>query len=229
MATINFFESVPVLNPIVEKRTVSLMPSTLSKNSGLPSQYAAVAGVIVYNLETPSTMHLLNSFRLNIVWRITRGDGTNLKADDVVAPINGCPASLFRDISLRLNQTLIEGGTNTFAEKSYFLNTFTKRWVIGQFLMFVCSKQYQKHQLAYLTAYAKDDPGRFDHVDQDEESIEKKNSGFVARMKQTALSLPVNSYFELPLDFCGSNAPILPNSNIQITLVHHSDGYRLAS
>jgi len=65
----------------------------------------------------PSTLWLLNSFRLNVIWRVVRGDGKDLQATDAVAPVNGCPASLFRDASLRLNQTLIEGGSNTFSEK----------------------------------------------------------------------------------------------------------------
>jgi len=99
--------------------------------------------------------------------------------------------------------------------QAYFINTFCK------------SETYQKYQLAYLTAYARDQPGRFDNITTSEGGLKPINSGFAARAKMVELSVPVNSYFELPFDFCNSNAPIMPGSTIQISLTHQPDSYRL--
>jgi len=91
--------------------------------------------------------------------------------------------------------------------------------------------------LNYLTLFHEDDPGSFDGVDL--EDSEKKpvnnkgksrmpvyNSGFAKRSKRCAINQKVHNFCELPLDFCASNRPILPDANVQLVLMHHHDAYR---
>ncbi len=51
--------------------------------------------------------------------KITRANGDNLEADDTVGPVNNFLHSLFSQVDVSLNGTLITNSTNTYAYRSY--------------------------------------------------------------------------------------------------------------
>ena len=74
-------------------------------------------GYVTFDVPQTPSHFLMNSFRLKTVFRVVNQDGSNLKSTDIVAPINLIHHTMWKDVSLRLQDVLIEGNTQGYGEK----------------------------------------------------------------------------------------------------------------
>ena len=79
---------------------------------GLPIEFAVTAGSGAEYFDMANTM-------LYVTAKITKADGTDLDQNEHVGPINLTLHSMFSEIDIKLNDTLITSTNNTYAYRAY--------------------------------------------------------------------------------------------------------------
>ena len=136
----------------------------------------------------------LNKIDVNIKFKILKSDGTDIVAADEVG-INNLPiATLFRDVTLSVAGTQIEGGQQDYAYKSYFHNV----------LQFHPSAQ-NSHMRGL--GWVKDEADKFDS---------KANAGFIKRQALINGSRVCELHGPVYLDFFNQPRKLLSNTELRL-------------
>ena len=154
-------------------------------------------------------LDLSNSY-LHIKAKVTNNDGTNLAADEAVAPVNNMLHSMFSQVDVFLNGTQITSSTNTYAYRA----------MLETLLSF--GDDAKKSQLA-SALYVKDDAGKMNNLQVNNEA----NAGFMARRKAARESRIIDMMGRLHLDMCFQERYLLNEVNVKIRLTRSKDAFCL--
>lgn len=139
----------------------------------------------------------LNETELVIEAKITKADGTNLEASDVIAPVNNWMHSMFSDIKMEIQNSVVEGGEHLYAYKSYLYNLFSH------------DGKSKREQLANVGWY-KDTANAI--------NVAANNEGFASRRALVSASNTVQFSGPLLLDMMLQNRYLLPQTNFRIMM-----------
>jgi hypothetical protein len=145
---------------------------------------------------------------LHVTAKIVRDDGTNIAADAAVAPVNLWLQSLFSQVDIKLNDTLITQSTNTYPYRAY-LETLLSYG--------------EDAKVSHLTAslFYKDTANHFEDVAGDE------NAGFVTRKAFTAASRHVDMMGRIHADLFFQDRYLINGVDMKIRLVRSKDSFAL--
>ena len=103
----------------------SVPPTQTSIESGSYVEYHPISsitgnGPIEFDVSSSGEdyLDLANSF-LFVTAKVTRVDNTNTHADDPVGPVNNFLHSMFSQVDIQLNGTLITSSTNMYPYRAY--------------------------------------------------------------------------------------------------------------
>lgn len=148
----------------------------------------------------------LNDIALSVTVKITKTDGTNLAATDIIAPGNNWLHNMFSDIQLTVGSKVIEGGQKLYPYKAYFYNLLSH------------DSNTKRTQLA-ASGWYKDTAGKFD--------TNEGNNGFTTRQGLVASSATIQLYGPLLLDFFLQNRYLLPLVNLRLLLTRSSPEFQV--
>ena len=141
-----------------------------------------------------------NTF-LYLKFKLTRADGSDLQADDVVAPTNYFLHGLFSHVDISLNGTQITTSTNTYPYQAMFEALLSY------------GRDTKRSQMTAALFYG-DDAGKFDTVALDDTA----NVGFATRQAITARSRTVDLMGRLHADIFFQDRYMLNEVNVKIKL-----------
>jgi len=145
--------------------------------------------------------------------KITRADGTNLQAADVVAPANLFLHSLFSQVDISLNGTQVTTSTNTYPYRA----------MIETLLSY--GDDAKKSQLTSALYYA-DEPDRMDAVDFDAGT---RNSGLYTRSRLTVQSHVVDMMGRIHADMFFQDRYLVNEVHVKIKLIRSRNAFCLMS
>ena len=145
--------------------------------------------------------------------KITRVDGTNLQAADVVAPANLFLHSLFSQVDISLNGTQVTTSTNTYPYRA----------MIETLLSY--GDDAKKSQLTSALYYA-DEPDRMDAVDFDAGT---RNSGLYTRSRLTVQSHVVDMMGRIHADMFFQDRYLVNEVHVKIKLIRSRNAFCLMS
>ena len=136
----------------------------------------------------------LNKIDVNIKFKILKADGSAIAAADEVGINNLGIATIFRDVTLTVAESQIEGGQQDYAYKSYFRT-------VAQF--------HPAAQVSHMRAFGwiKDEAGKFD---------DKTNTGFVKRQALIAGSRVCELHGPVYLDFFNQPRKLITNTPLRL-------------
>ena len=159
----------------------SVPPTQTSIESGLFVEYRPISSLadgapIEFEIVSSGDDYIdfANSY-LHIKVKIQRADGTVLDAADTVGPVNNFLHSLFSQVDVSLNGTLITNSTNTYAYRAYLENLLTY------------GPAAKESQLTAALFY-KDDAGKMDKDNPLAAAAADRNEGLTTRAIFTARS-----------------------------------------
>lgn len=155
-------------------------------------------------------LDLANSF-LCVRAKITRANGDNLDAADTVGPVNNFLHSLFSQVDVSLNGTLITSSTNTYAYRSY----------IETLLSY--GADAKSSQLTSALFY-KDEAGKMDRSDP---LAADRNSGLATRRTFGAESREIDMIGRIHSDIFFQERYMLNEVNTKIKLIRSNDAFCL--
>ena len=198
----------------------SLPPTQTSIESGIFVEYHPISSLtdgapIEFEVSSSGDdyMDFANSY-LYIRVKIMRSNGNNLVADDSVGPVNNFLHSLFSQVDVSLNGTLITNSTNTYP---YCANIET-------------SLSYgPPAKKSHLTAslYYKDDAGKMDKADPNADEIADLNKGLMKRAAFTSRSNEVDMVGRIHSDIFFQERYMLNEVNTRIKLTRSKDEFCL--
>jgi hypothetical protein len=156
----------------------SLPPTQISIDSGTFVEFRPISTLtdgapIEFDVTSSGDDYIdfANSF-LHVKVIIERVNGRNLEVADTVGPVNNLLHSLFSQVDVSLNGTLITNSLNTYPYRAYFENLLS----YGP-----AAKSSQ------LTAglFYKDDAGKMDKNNPLAEAMDERNSGLATRASVT--------------------------------------------
>ena len=144
--------------------------------------------------------------------RITRQDGTNLPADAVFGPVNLFLHSLFSQVDISLNGTLITASTNTYPYRA----------ILETLLSY--GEDAKKSQLT-SALYYKDQAGRMDSLELDD--IDERNKGLIKRRVHARGSREFDMMGRLHADIFFQERYMLNEVGTKIKLIRSKDAFCL--
>src|SRR5438552_2853369 len=159
-------------------------------------------GPIEFSITGNNDLIDLSSITLHVSAKITKADGSPYAAETTsakqeVAFINNVLHSLFSDIIVSINDTIVEGGELQYNVKS-MINT-----------LFTYSSQTMEKQL-FASGFAKVQAGKMDDV---------TNTGYVTRKAWTSGGASKDFYGKLFVDMFQQNRYLISNINMHIKLI----------
>jgi hypothetical protein len=154
-----------------------------------------------------------NSF-LHVKVRVKKENDTNLVAADAVGPTNNFLHSLFSQIDVSLNGSLISSSTSTYPYRAYIENLLSY------------GPAAKKSQLTAALFY-KDDADKFDKANPIAATAADKNSGLVKRTEFITLSKEVDLIGRLHSDLFFQSRYMLNEVNTRIKLTRSKDSFCL--
>ena len=151
-------------------------------------------------------LDLANSL-LHVRVKIIKANGDNLDATSTVGPVNNFLHSLFSQVDVSLNGTLITSSTNTYAYRAY-LETLLSY-----------GTDTKSSQLTSALFY-KDEAGRMD------EPVDR-NSGSTARQAFAATSREIDMIGRIHSDIFFQERYMLNEVNVRIKLIRSNDSFCL--
>ena len=154
----------------------------------------------------------LASSYLHVQAKVTKGNGTPLDPDNAVAPVNNWLHSLFSQVDVYLNGTLVTPSTNTYPYRAY----------IETLLSY--GSEAKETQLTSQLWY-KDTAGRMDAVNIVDEDV--MNRGLVSRRAHVTQSRVVDMMGRLHVDLFLQDRYLLNGVDVKIRLVRSKDTFAL--
>ena len=190
----------PTQTSIEDGRWVEHQPLTYL-DSGGPIEFV-IPGTGDAYLDLANTYLLIRA-------KVVRGDGTDLAADTSVAPVNNWLHSLFSQVDVYLNDTLVTPSSNTYPFRAY----------VDTVLSY--GDEVKNTQLTSQLWY-KDTTGHMDatHVD-------GGNTGLVERRRYIAESRIVEMMGRLHVDLFLQDRFLLNGVSVKIRLVRSKDAFSL--
>jgi len=154
-------------------------------------------GPIEFNIVGNNDFIDLNATTLHVAAKITKADGTAYADKAEVAFINNTLHSLFSDVIVSINDTIVEGGEQTYSMKA----------LIGT--LFSYSKDTMDNQL-FSSGFVRDEAGKADDM---------ANTGHVSRRGWTNLGAVKDFYGKLFVDLFQQSRYLVGNVNMRIKLI----------
>lgn len=145
-----------------------------------------------------------------------KANGENLEAANMVGPVNNFLHSLFSQVDVSLNGTLITSSTNTYAYRAY-LETLLSY-----------GSDTKTSQLTSALFY-KDEAGKMDKPDPLAANAADKNSGLATRRSFIAASREVDMIGRIHSDIFFQERYMLNEVNVRIKLIRSNDAFCLMS
>lgn len=184
-------------------------PTMAAFDEGFTTEYLPTTSLIEFSpikfIISSDTNHYidLNSTYLYLEVKITKSDGTNLDANTNVGPINLLAHSLFQQVDVWLNDTMITNASNLYHYRAY----------LETLLSF--NGESKTSQLT-MALYNKDKAGSMDDVD-------AANTGLVARRSFTAESKIVPLIGKIHSDIFFQNRCLLNGVDMKIKMLRNPD------
>ena len=153
-------------------------------------------------------LDLANTFLL-IRAKVVRGVGTDLAANTPVAPVNNWLHSLFRQVDVYLNDTLVTPSSNTYPFRAYVDTVLSYR------------AEAKNTQLTSQLWY-KDTAGHMDAT-----TVNGGKTGLIERQRHIAESRIVEMMGRLHVDLFLQNRFLLNGVSVKIRLVRSKDAFSL--
>ena len=194
----------------------SVWPTQTSIESGQYIEYQPLAAlnsssIIEFLIDQKSSgeyLDLANTF-LHIQAKITNQDGTPLEKTTVVGPVNNFFHSLFSQVDISLNDTLVTQNENNYQFKAYIENTLNY------------DRGAKKSQLTSEFFY-RDSAHKFEDFTQD-----GSNSGFKTRASLASESKSIDMIGKLRCDLMNMSRYLLNGVNVRLKLIRTSDAFNL--
>ena len=158
-------------------------------------------------------LDLANSF-LCVRAKITRVNNDNLEANDTVGPVNNFLHSLFSQVDVSLNGTLITSSTNTYAYRAY----------IETLLSY--GGDAKSSQLTSALFY-KDEAGKMDKPNPLAANAADRNPGLAKRQAYSAESREIDMIGRIHTDIFFQDRYMLNEVNAKIKLIRSNDAFCL--
>ncbi len=198
--------SVPATQTAIESGTFVEYHPISSISGGAPIEFDVTASGDDY-------LDLASSF-LQVKAKITRANGDNLDAADTVGPVNNFLHSIFSQVDVSLNGTLITSSMNTYAYRAY----------IESLLSY--GLEAKTSQLTSALFY-KDQAGKMDKPNPLAATAAERNSGLVERQAFGAESRVVDMIGRIHADIFFQDRYLLNEVNVKIKLVRSNDAFCL--
>lgn len=160
-------------------------------------------------------LDLANSL-LHVRAKIVKANGDNLEVANTVGPVNNFLHSLFSQVDISLNGTLITSSTNTYAYRAY----------IETLLSY--GSDAKSSQLTSALFY-KDEAGKMDKSNPLAENAVDKNSGLTKRQAFSATSREIDMIGRIHSDIFFQERYMLNEVNVRIKLIRSNDAFCLMS
>jgi hypothetical protein len=155
-------------------------------------------------------LDLTNSF-LCVRAKITRVNGDDLDAADMVGPVNNFLRSLFSQVDVSLNGTLTTSSMKTYAYRAY-IETLLSYGADGK-----------TSQLTRVALFYKDEAGKMDKPNPLAANAADRNSGLASRQAFAAESHEINMIGRIHTDICFQDRYMLNEVNTKIKLIRSQD------
>ena len=198
MAELDLFSRRPIQTDIEDVSYVYFYPLVNPKGNSGPIEFY-IPGNSLYYLD-------LYDSSLGIHAKVKNGND-DLATDASLAPVNNWLHSLFSDISLTLNDTVVEGGSHLYPYKAYLTN------------LLLYGDMAKKCQLQ-TSGWAKDTAGKMNDV---------TNTGFVTRKAWISTSQTYEMEGPLLLDLFMQHKYLLPQVDMRIKLTRSLNSFNLIS
>ena len=189
---LDLFSTPPTMAALDESYSTEYLPTTsLEDNSP-----------IKFTISGDSNNYIdLHSSYLFLTAKITKADGTALDADANVGPVNLLAHSLFQQVDVWLNDTLVTSSSNLYHYRAMFETLLSY------------TDEAKKSQLS-MSLYSKDTAGSMD-------SITDQNAGLVARRHFTQESKEVQLICKLHSDIFFQKRLLLNGVDVKIKLIRN--------
>ena len=197
---LDIFAVPPTQTSIEDGRWVEHQPLT-SLDSGGPIEFV-IPGTGDAYLDLANTYLLIRA-------KVVRGVGTDLAADTPVAPLNNWLHSLFSQVDVYLNDTLVTPSSNTYPFRAY----------VDTVLSY--GAEAKNTQLTSQLWY-KDTAGHMDAT-----TVDGGNTGLIERQRLIAESRIVEMMGRLHVDLFLQDRFLLNGVSVKIRLVRSKDAFSL--
>ena len=199
-----------VQTTLLDENDVDCLPISEVNGLGPIEFYLAASEEDVYDLRR---------HRLEVEIKVTKANGTALAADDKVSLVNYTLHSLFSQIDVWINETLVSRQSNTYAYRSYIENQLTY------------SSGDKKSQLA-LCNYHKDKGGKMsDYKGGDNPGFDERAKG-IAESKVMTLRGCINNEFLRQERFlipqCSVRIRLIPHPQDFVLMTEHANAFKLS-
>lgn len=196
---LDLFEVPPTQTAVSEGNIIEHFPLS-SLSPGAPIEFTI-------NGADENYMDLKNSF-LHIRAKVTKKDGSDLDADTDVAPINNWIHSLFQQVDIYLNDTLVTASDNTYPYRAYLTN------------MLSTSRDVKSGALTTEMFY-RDSSNHLDDTQGDQ------NYGLKVRRTFAKRSREIDMYGSLHTDLTQQSKYLLPGVTVKIKLIPSKSQFNL--
>lgn len=183
-------------------------PTAVDVESGYHTQYQPTSSLsdgpirFKINNDQQDYIDLLHSYLL-LTLKVVKEDGSDLDDDTCVAPVNNIAQSLFSQVDVYLNGTLVTHSSNTSHYRAYLENLLSY------------DKGAKQSQLT-LGGWFKDTTEQFD-------AMTTANRGFCSRKALVSKSKPLQVLSRLHTDISLQGRYILNGVDIELRLVRNPD------
>jgi hypothetical protein len=200
----------------------SIPATQTSVESGMYVDYHPVSSItsgtpIEFDVNATGEDYLdLSNSLLHVRAKIVKANGDDLEAASSVGPVNNFLHSLFSQVDVSLNGTLITSSTNTYAYRAY----------IETLLSY--GSDAKSSQLTSALFY-KDEAGKMDKPNPLAANAVDKNSGLAKRQTFAALSSEIDMIGRIHSDIFFQKRYMLNEVNVRIKLIRSNDAFCLMS
>lgn len=198
----------------------SVPPTQTSIESGIYVEYHPISSLtdgapIEFDVTASGDDYLdLTNSLLHVRAKIVRADGSNLAAADTVGPVNNFLHTLFSQVDVTLNGTLITSSNNTYAYRAY-LETLLSYGPAAK-----------ESQLTAALFY-KDVAGKMDKPNPRAADAADKNAGLITRHSFVAESSEIDMIGRIHSDIFFQERYMLNEVNTKIKLTRSRDAFCL--
>jgi hypothetical protein len=200
----------------------SIPATQTSVESGMYVDYHPVSSItggapIEFDVNATGEEYLdLANSLLHVRAKIIKANGEDLEAVSTVGPVNNFLHSLFSQVDVSLNGTLVTSSTNTYAYRAY----------IETLLSY--GSDAKSSQLTSALFY-KDEAGKMDKPNPLAADDADKNSGLVKRQTFAATSSEIDMIGRIHSDIFFQERYMLNEVNVRIKLIRSNDAFCLMS